>query len=106
MPLQKLSIQIKDDGKGIDPTKIKEKMIKLGREAELVGKSDDEIIQFIFDAGFSTKDSVSQMSGRGVGMDAIKAEVLRLGGNIRVKSALKVGTATYIVIPIPYFDIS
>jgi two-component system chemotaxis sensor kinase CheA len=89
-----LYIQFSDDGKGIDPNTIRE---KLGDgHAEI---SDDEVLQSIFKSGFSTAESVTNLSGRGVGMGAVAKEVEKLNGSIKVESSL--GESTKILIRIP-----
>jgi two-component system chemotaxis sensor kinase CheA len=96
------NIVISDDGRGLDLEKIKKKalemnLISLQEASEL---SDFEISQLIFSPGFSTKDTVSELSGRGVGLDALKSEVLRLGGRIMATSTPLKGTIFYIELPI------
>ncbi|MGK0368054.1 MAG: two-component system chemotaxis sensor kinase CheA, partial [Thermoproteota archaeon] len=93
------TFKIIDDGSGIDPTSIKEKLIKLDIRFD-ENLSDEELIQFIFHAGFSTNTKTTLISGRGVGMDTIKAEVLKLNGKITVHSQLKIGTEIHIQFPV------
>jgi len=97
--VSRFKILIKDDGQGIDPQKIRQKMSEQ-KKLEMGSLSDEEIIQFIFDAGFSTKDHATEVSGRGVGMDAIKNEVEKIDGQIWVESTLDQGTCLYIELPI------
>lgn len=94
---QQLYIHIKDDGQGINPQKIREKLTK--SNSPLASQSDAEIIYRIFDPSFSTKQEVTEISGRGVGMDAILAEVTKLGGNIKIQT--EVGKFTEFIIEIP-----
>ncbi len=94
-------ITIEDDGKGIDPEVIREKAISKGlitreRAKEL---SKQEVINLIFLPGFSTAEVVSNVSGRGVGMDVVKTNVAKLRGIINVES--EVGKGTKIVIKLP-----
>ena len=81
-----LVIEIKDDGKGIDVEKVKEKAIKRGLLSDDVALTDDELIQTIFTPGFSTANEVTQISGRGVGLDVVSSELASMGGMVRVFS--------------------
>ena len=85
------SCVISDDGRGIDPGLIRERAQKLERLSRepLMSMKDEELIQIIFEPGFSTRDKVSQVSGRGVGMDVIKKSVLELEGDVSVNSNLR-----------------
>ena len=96
------SIYIEDDGQGIDPGQIKERVLKKGLKTkeEIEGVSDNSLINLIFLPGFSTKDDLTDLSGRGVGLDAIKNEVEALDGNITVTSTLDEGTRFRIDLPI------
>ena len=96
---ERLGIEISDDGRGVDPSRIRAKLKKLGRESETANESDEAIIQHIFDAGFSTRDAVTEWSGRGVGMDAIRTEAERLGGSARVISVLGQGSKVLLDLP-------
>jgi chemotaxis protein histidine kinase CheA len=92
-------ITIKDDGKGISPLAIKEKMKKLNYpETEMI-LGDEFIIQHIFDAAFSTKEEVSDISGRGAGMDALKDLCVSNGGTVFVESVVGSGTTFFINFP-------
>ncbi|MBV2167716.1 MAG: PAS domain-containing protein [Bdellovibrio sp.] len=97
-PRPLLQIRIKDDGGGIDPSKIREKLAK--RMVDTRNKSDHEVIQHIFDSQFSTRDQVTDISGRGVGMDAIKVAAEELQGRVWVDSEL--GKGTTLLIEVPY----
>jgi two-component system chemotaxis sensor kinase CheA len=94
-----LTIKFSDDGRGINPERIREKLVKLGREQEAKDLSDESVIQKVFDAGFSTKDEVTETSGRGVGLDAISHEAGKLGGFARVFTRLGEGTTLVVSIP-------
>jgi len=94
-----LTIKFADDGRGINPARIREKLISLGREQEAKDLSDEDVIQKVFDAGFSTKDEVTETSGRGVGLDAIAFEARKLGGFARVFTRLGEGTSLVVSIP-------
>lgn len=94
-------IKIKDDGRGIDPQKIASKAVEKGlitKEKELL-MSDEEKIGLIFAPGFSTAESVTDVSGRGVGMDVVMVNITKLGGSIRVAS--EVGKYTTVIISLP-----
>ncbi|MBL1261615.1 MAG: chemotaxis protein CheA [Thiotrichaceae bacterium] len=93
-------IEIKDDGAGFNKEKIKAKAI----EKELIGSdenlTDDKIYDLIFQPGFSTAEQLSDISGRGVGMDVVKRNIRELGGNIDVKSEAGNGTTFTIRLPL------
>ena len=95
-----LVIQVTDDGKGIDPEVIRKKAIQKGVMRESDQMSDQQIIQLIFHAGFSTKDQVSEVSGRGVGMDVVKTNIENLGGDVKLMSKLGEGSSFKIVLPL------
>ncbi len=94
-------IDIFDDGKGIDPEVILSKAIekKLITPQDKNNYHDKKAFQLIFHEGFSTKDEVSEVSGRGVGISSIKEEVKKLGGKIYFNAAVGVGTRLRVVIP-------
>lgn len=85
-------IVIEDDGRGIDPQMIRAKLQELGQYAAFEGQSDEEVIYAIFGPDFSTSDGVSKLSGRGVGMSALRSVVEDLGGHIEVISHLGRGS--------------
>jgi len=95
-------IEIIDDGKGISIEKIKEKAI----EKEIISiqwlnqMSDDEVLNLIFEPGFSTKDEITGLSGRGVGMDVVKSQVKKLRGDINVDTSFGSGTKITIIFPL------
>jgi two-component system chemotaxis sensor kinase CheA len=94
-------IDIKDDGKGIDVDKIKEKVVQKGWvEPSVLNKmSQEEIISFIFEPGFSTNDTVNSISGRGVGMDVVKKAIDSVGGNIKVRTEAGKGSVFSLILP-------
>ena len=92
-------LQISDDGGGIDANQIKSKAIERGLMSETSDLSDQEILQFIMKAGFSTAESLTQISGRGVGMDVVDTELKQLGATLTIDSSLGVGTEFSIRIP-------
>lgn len=97
-----VNIKISDNGRGIDATTIRERAITrhlLGPE-EAHAMSDKDIIQLIFTPGFSTAAEVTDISGRGVGMDVVKTNIEKIGGTIELQSTAGVGTAVKIRIPL------
>jgi two-component system chemotaxis sensor kinase CheA len=100
-PAGDLSLVIRDDGKGIDPAAIREKLRARFPERDFSSQSDDDVIQNICLPGFSSRESVGEFSGRGVGLDALKEEVLKLGGGFHIKSKQGEGTAIEIILPEP-----
>ncbi len=95
-------IEIKDDGKGIDVEKIKKKAIEKGliTELEANSMSDREAINLIFKPGFSTAEKVTNISGRGVGMDVVKTNIEKLGGSIDIQTEKGRGTTIIMKIPL------
>ena len=95
-------INLSDDGRGINPEIIKKILLKKGLkvESDLENLNNEEMIDLIFLPGFSTKNVVTEISGRGVGMDAVREEVERLGGQISASSKIDEGTAFLIKLPI------
>lgn len=93
-------IEITDDGAGLDLAKIRAKGLATGLLKEDVDYSEKEIIDLIFNSGFSTADSVSQVSGRGVGMDVVKSEVTALGGSVTVETKSGVGSKFKLILPL------
>ncbi|WP_456363711.1 chemotaxis protein CheW [Priestia aryabhattai] len=95
-------IEIKDDGNGINVQKIKDKIIKQNviteKEADLL--SDDQIIQYIFSSGMSTAEQITNLSGRGVGLDVVKTKIESLGGSVKVETKVGIGTTFVIVLPL------
>ncbi len=94
-------IEVRDDGGGLDVERIRAKVVGQGlaSEAEASVMADDELFQFIFAPGFSTAREVSEISGRGVGMDVVKTTVTRLKGTVTVQSVPGRGTAFIIRLP-------
>lgn len=92
-----LHIQVQDDGSGIDPAKIRARLTSKGMD---VSKEDDyQVIQHVFDSQFSTKEAVTETSGRGVGMDAILHAASKLGGKAYVTSIIGKGTTLHVQVP-------
>ena len=97
-----VNIEISDDGKGIDPQKTREAAVERGLMShdEAVALSDADAVALIFSAGFSLAAQVTEVSGRGVGMDVVRANITKLGGKIEVESAVGVGTTMRIRLPL------
>jgi two-component system chemotaxis sensor kinase CheA len=91
-------ITLEDDGKGLDPNMIKASAERKGLSTE--GLTDEEIQKLIFHPGFSTADQVTNISGRGVGMDAVQSKITDLGGSIELYSRPSVGTRFTIKLPL------
>ena len=94
----KAVIKIRDDGKGLDVDKIKAKAEKVGISTN--GMSDTDIKNLIFLEGFSTNDKVTDISGRGVGMDVVKTKISSLGGTIDLQSEVGKGSTFVIKLPL------
>lgn len=96
-----VQIEIHDDGGGIDPQIIKDKAIVKGVVSEELAQkmTEQEILQLIFEPGFSTREEVSELSGRGVGMDVVKTTVTRLGGSVDVQSQKNQGSVITVRLP-------
>lgn len=95
-------LQLSDDGAGIDPDALRERFVAAGRwsrqKAEL--SSDEEVLHAIFDAGVSTRDEADPLAGHGVGLDATRDTIARLGGEIRMTSTPGKGTSFTIRLPV------
>jgi two-component system chemotaxis sensor kinase CheA len=100
---EKILVIIEDDGAGINVEKVKKKALEKGLvDADAVAAmTDSEAFQLIFMPGFSTADKVTNVSGRGVGMDVVKTEAARLGGSVLVDSTVGLGTKITVTIPVP-----
>lgn len=97
----RIFVNVKDDGHGIDYEKIREKALKLfpEREAEILSADKAELLQFIFASGFSTKNELTELSGRGIGLDVVRTEMDKLKGKIAVYSELNEGTNFELSLP-------
>ena len=95
-------IEVKDDGKGIDAQKIKEKAINKGTITREQGDamSDKEIIDLLFRPSFSTAEKISDVSGRGVGLDVVKTKIESLGGDVEVRTTVGQGSNFIIRLPL------
>jgi len=93
-------ITVSDDGGGIDSAKVLTKALEMGlSQMELDHASDAELLDLIFEPGFSTVDRVTTLSGRGVGMDIVRSNLRSLGGNVRVETDLGKGTTFTLTVP-------
>ena len=93
-------IEIEDDGAGIDPGKIRKKAEEKGLLKEGDNYTDEEIIQLVFHPGLSTAEKVSDISGRGVGMDVVRRKIQELRGEVSITSELGKGTKTIVKLPL------
>ncbi|MEQ1794595.1 MAG: chemotaxis protein CheA [Nitrospira sp.] len=95
-----ICITVEDDGRGLNRDKILAKAIKQGLIADGEKLSDDQINGLIFRPGFSTADTITDVSGRGVGMDVVKKNIEALGGTVSIKTALGKGTTFTLKLPL------
>lgn len=95
-------IEVEDDGRGIDSQAVRRRAVTSGMlsAADAQGLSDEGVWGLIFSAGLSTRDEVTELSGRGVGMDVVKTDVERVGGRVEVHSALGSGTRVTLRLPL------
>lgn len=97
-----IMVRVKDDGKGLDLDKIRERAIRNGliSEAEGADLSDDEVRQLIFQPGFSTSDLVTAVSGRGLGMDIVRTRIESMRGQVSIQSIAGQGTTITLRLPV------
>lgn len=95
-------IEVQDDGKGLDPERIRRKAVEKGLigQEEAQRLNDKQCLDLLFLPGFSTRDEVTDISGRGVGMDAVKAKTLALGGVLDMTSQVGRGTHVTVILPL------
>jgi len=95
-------IEVEDDGSGINVDKVRKKILEKGLESEesINGLSDEEIIEYLFMPNFSTSDKVTDLSGRGVGLDVVKTKIEALGGSVELTSKRGQGSKTIIRLPL------
>lgn len=96
----KLAIEIADDGGGIDPVKIRSLAEKKGLVKPGASLSERDTLHLLFAPGFSTKSQITDISGRGVGMDVVKTNVTELGGEIEIASVLGKGSTFTVLLPL------
>jgi len=97
-----VAIEVRDDGAGIDPDRIRRKAVEKGLIDDDAGArlSSDECLQLLFLPGFSTRDAVSDLSGRGVGMDVVQSRIRELSGTVQIHSELGAGSRFAIRVPL------
>lgn len=95
-------IEVEDDGQGLDIDKIREKILKLDLASEETIKEtdDNQVMSFIFEPGFTTSDAVTNISGRGVGLDVVKTKIEALGGIVDISTGKSKGTKFTIRLPL------
>jgi two-component system chemotaxis sensor kinase CheA len=98
----RILVEISDDGRGIDIARVKRRAIesRLASEHEILGMSDEQVTRFIFTPGFSTATEISDVSGRGVGMDVALVNVTKLGGKIDIATVAGQGTTFRLDLPL------
>lgn len=96
-----VTLGVADDGRGLDVDRIRSTAVarQLLEPAQAQAMSDDDVMQLVFERGFSTRESVSSLSGRGVGLDVVKARAESLGGRVEIHSKRGVGTRFTITLP-------
>ena len=95
-----VGVEIRDDGVGLDLPRIRDKAVASGLLEAHAPSNDAELTNFIFTSGFSTAEKVTELAGRGVGMDVVRSEVNAIGGRIETSSASGQGTAFKLVLPL------
>jgi two-component system chemotaxis sensor kinase CheA len=97
-----IRITVRDDGGGIDPERLRRKAVEKGLidASAAANMSQEETLQLIFLPGLSTKEQVSDLSGRGVGMDVVRSNIAALNGQVQIESAVGRGTTFYIRVPL------
>ncbi|MEZ6092890.1 MAG: response regulator [Pirellulaceae bacterium] len=98
----RVRIDIKDNGKGIDPNRLRDKAVEKGiiSRADANTMPDREAVRLIFHPGLSTAEKVTDVSGRGVGMDVVKSNIQQLGVTVEIDSEVGVGTTIHIILPL------
>lgn len=98
----RILVTIRDDGRGINAERVRQRAVERGlvNPTRAANLSEDEIYQLLFLPGFSTAETVTETSGRGVGMDVVKTNIQRLGGSIRVSSQAGQGTTFTLLLPL------
>ncbi len=101
---EQLRIELRDDGRGMSPQTIRARALSAGLTTNegLDGLSDDAVLQFVFLPGFSTSEGVTDVSGRGVGLDVVRSTLSALGGRVELSSTPEKGTIFGLVLPISF----
>ncbi|WP_456442947.1 hybrid sensor histidine kinase/response regulator [Caldithrix abyssi] len=101
---QSIVIKVSDDGRGLDLAKIKQKSLEknLVTQAELDDMNENQVLSLIFRSGLSTKDEVSKLSGRGLGMAVVLENIKKLGGSLKVENYYPKGSTFYLTIPLSF----
>jgi two-component system chemotaxis sensor kinase CheA len=99
-----IQVVLSDDGRGMDPSRVRDVARAKGllSDIDATALSDDEILQMVFSPGFSTASSVSDLSGRGVGLDVVQSSIRQLGGKVELQSSLGSGTSFTMRLPIAF----
>jgi two-component system chemotaxis sensor kinase CheA len=95
-----VAIEVRDDGRGIDPEKVRRKAVQRGMIDEGIELTRENVFDLIMTPGFSTRDEVSEISGRGVGLDVVKNNLAALSGMLEIDSEVGSGTSVAITLPI------
>ena len=95
-----ICVAVEDDGRGLNREKIVKKAVERGLIADGASMSDQDIYQLIFRAGFSTADTITDVSGRGVGMDVVKRNIEGLGGSVSIESTAGKGSKLILKLPL------
>lgn len=97
----RLMVEVSDDGRGIDPQLVRRKASekRILSADELAELSDEQVVDLVFSAGFSTASAVSDLSGRGIGMDVVRAAIEQIGGRVSLVSKVGVGTRVRLDLP-------
>jgi len=98
----RVTIEVADDGAGIAVERVREKAVARGlvAAAAAAALTDDQVLQFIFEPGFSTAQEVTSVSGRGVGMDVVRTNIEAIGGTVDIQSRRGVGTTVRVHVPL------
>lgn len=97
-----LVVEVSDDGGGVDPERLRAAAARRGlrKEAELQAMDEKALLELIFESGFSSKEGVTQLSGRGVGLDVVRSQVAALRGSVELNSRVGHGTRFTLTLPL------